>query len=73
MLHTLGDHCVEFKGNKPRNECEVMSLACLIRREAQKDFEQGVFETARQFDNHYAFDFNGPWPPHSFVEIDLQM
>jgi len=73
VLHTLNEHCIECKENKPRNECEVMNLACLIRRDAQKKFEQGVFETARQFDNHYAFDFNGPWPPHNFVDVDLRM
>jgi hypothetical protein len=72
VLHALSDHCIECKENKPRNENEVMNLACLIRREAQKDFERGVFEAANQFDNHYAFDFNGPWPPHNFVDIDLR-
>ena len=72
VLRTIHGHCVEFKENKPRNEHEVMNLACLIHRDAQKDFEQGVFETANQFDNHYAFDFNGPWPAHNFVEVDLQ-
>ena len=72
VLDTLNEHCVECKENKPRNEREVMNLACLIRRESQKDFERAVFESARQFDNHYAFDFNGPWPAHNFVDIDLQ-
>ncbi len=38
-----------------------------------KDFEAGVIEAARSFDNHFAFDFNGPWPPHNFVEIELRM
>ncbi len=64
--------CFEIKENKPRNEREVMNLACLIGRGTEKEFEQGVFEAAKQFDNHYAFDFNGPWPPHNFVELDLQ-
>ena len=36
-----------------------------------KGFEQGVFEAANRFDSHYAFDFNGPWTPHNFVEVDL--
>ena len=72
VLGTLQGHCVELKENKPRNEREVMNLACLIRRDAAKDFEHGVFETAAQFDHNYAFDFNGPWPAHNFVEVDLQ-
>jgi len=73
VVTVLGPHCAAIKENKPRNEREVMSLACLIRRAAQKEFEEAVFEAAKSFDNHYAFDFNGPWPPHNFVEMELQM
>lgn len=72
VIEILRPHCVEIKENKLRNEREIMNLACLIDRAAQKEFEQGVFESAQHFDNHFAFDFNGPWPPHNFVEIDLQ-
>jgi hypothetical protein len=71
VLRTLRSHCVEFKENTPHNGGEVMNLALLIRRDAQKEFEQGVFDTAKHFDNHYAFDFNGPWPAHNFVEVEL--
>jgi hypothetical protein len=69
----LRPYCSEIKENRPRNERDVMNLACLIGRDDQKAFEGGVFAAAGRFDNHYAFDFNGPWPPHNFVEIDLQM
>ena len=44
-----------------------MSLACLVRRDAFAAFEQAVFEAAKLFDNRYAFDYNGPWPPYNFV------
>lgn len=64
--------CAEIKENKLRGEREVMNLACLIRREDQKSFEQGVFEAAQYFDNHFSFDMNGPWPPHNFVALDWQ-
>jgi hypothetical protein len=73
VVGVLGPLCFEVKENKPRNEQDVMNLACLIGRDAQKEFEGGIFEAARFFDNHYAFDFNGPWPPHNFVEVTLQM
>lgn len=68
VLSVLRPHCFEIKENKPRNEREMMNLACLIGRDAQKEFERAIFEAAGFFDNHYAFDFNGPWPPHNFVE-----
>lgn len=68
VIKVLSPHCAEIKQNKPRGEREVMRLACLIDRSAQKRFEDGVFEAARLFDDHYAFDFNGPWSPYNFVD-----
>jgi hypothetical protein len=52
-----------------------MSLACLVGRGAgaQAAFEAGVFAAAKLFDNNFAFDYNGPWAPHNFVELDLQL
>ena len=67
----LAPHCVEIKRNTPRNEREVVNLACLVKRERQEEFEAAVFEAAQLFDNRYAFDYNGPWPPHNFVDMAL--
>jgi len=69
----LAPFCAEIGRNKCRNEREVLNLACLVERAAMPQFETGVFEAARQFDNNFAFDYNGPWAPHNFVEIDLQL
>ena len=65
--------CREIKRNKCRTEKEIMHLACLVDRDAAARFEQSVLEAARPFDNNYAFDFNGPWAPHNFVEMDIQI
>jgi hypothetical protein len=69
----LSPHCAEIRSNKVRNDREVLNFACLVDRDKMKDFESGVIEAARFFDNHFAFDFNGPWPPHNFVEIELRI
>ena len=69
----LAPHCSEIERNKCRNEREVMNLACLVERAAMPQFESDVFEAAQQFDNNFAFDYNGPWAPHNFVEIDLEL
>ncbi len=69
----VAPHCMEIDRNKCRNEREVMNLACLVDREAMPQFESGVFDAAQQFDNNFAFDYNGPWAPHNFVEIDLEL
>jgi len=65
--------CFELKRNSPKNEREVMKLACLVGRRSLADFDAGVFEAARVFDNHFAFNYNGPWAPHNFVELNLSL
>lgn len=69
----LSPHCFEIKRNKCRHEREVMNLACLLGNQAQAEFEAGVFEAAKLFDNNFAFDYNGPWAPHNFVEMNLEL
>lgn len=75
VAEILSPCCAEIKRNKCRHESEVMSLACLVGREAgdQAAFEAGVFAAAKLFDNNFAFDYNGPWAPHNFVELDLDL
>ena len=78
-LHTghveevLSGYCYEIKQNKCRDEREVMNLACLVGREAQGEFEAAIFKAAELFDNNFGFDYNGPWAPHNFVDIDLEL
>jgi hypothetical protein len=64
--------CAEVKENKPRNEREVMNIACLVDRLRMADFEHAVREAAGSFDDRFAFDFNGPWPPHNFASLELK-
>lgn len=69
----LSRYCYEIKQNRCHREREVMNLACLVGREAHEQFEAGIFEAARLFDNNFAFDYNGSWAPHNFVDIDLKL
>ncbi|HJW86430.1 MAG TPA: GvpL/GvpF family gas vesicle protein, partial [Candidatus Brocadiaceae bacterium] len=68
----LNPFCHEIKSNKPTDEITVMKLACLVEKAKLDQFEQGVFAAAKVFDDNYAFDFNGPWAPHNFVEMKLR-
>ena len=72
VTQVLRARSFEIKENKPRNEQEIMNLAFLIGEGAQQEFEDGVVEAARRFDNHFSFDFNGPWLPHNFVDMNLE-
>jgi hypothetical protein len=68
----LSRACFEIKRNTPRTEKDIMNLACLVGRDAVvKEFEKAIFEVARGFDNNFTFDFNGPWAPHNFVDVEL--
>jgi hypothetical protein len=69
----LAPHCAEIEQMKCRNEREVMNLACLVERSMMPQFESSVFGAAQQFDNNFAFDYNGPWAPHNFVELELEL
>jgi hypothetical protein len=51
----------------------VANLNCLAGRDEQKQLEEGVFQAASLFDNNYAFDLNGRWVPHDFVEMNLKL
>lgn len=72
-VRTFASHGCEINRLKCRNEREVVNLAGLVRREAMPQFEADVFEVAKQFDNNFALDYNGPWAPHNFVNIDLEL
>lgn len=71
-IKTFASHGYEINQLKCRNEREVMNVACLVSRDAMSQFEADVFEVAKQFDNNFALDYNGPWAPHNFVNIDLE-
>ncbi len=73
IIDILDEYCDDIKENKCRNENEIMNLACLINRSDQKRFEEGVFESARLFDNNFSFEYNGPWAPHNFVNILIEL
>jgi len=70
---SLMPRCFEIKRNKCRDEREVMNLACLVGRNATAAFEAGVLEAASLFDDNFAFDYNGPWAPHNFADIELDV
>ena len=73
VVQILTSRCFEIKETPPRGECGISNLACLVGRDVQNEFEQGVMEAAKLFDNHFSFDYNGPWPPYNFVDVNLQV
>jgi hypothetical protein len=70
---SIGPQCVEIKRNPVRNERQVANLACLVERTRQTEFEAAVLAAAQLFDNNYTFDYSGPWAPHNFVDMALDL
>jgi len=73
VFEVLSRNGLEVKRSTPRNEREVMNLACLVPKTLQNEFETIVGEAAAPFDSHFIFDINGPWAPHNFVGLNLRM
>jgi len=65
--------CAEIRRGEPRKEAEIMRLSCLVGCTDQAAFEAAVFKAAQVFDDHHAFDFNGPWAPYSFVDVSITL
>lgn len=62
----------EVKVNAPATEKTVMDLVVLVDRLTVPSFEQKVYEVAEAFPAQFSFDYNGPWAPFNFVDVDLQ-
>lgn len=69
----LNPVCAEVRRNPPRQESEIVNLACLVKRDQLPAFEQAVEAASQHFDDHFLFNYNGPWAPHNFVKVDLSL
>jgi hypothetical protein len=72
VVRGLQPRCEEIKENEAREERDVMNLACLVRRDGIKEMERSVLVVAKLFDNNFAFDLSGPWPPYNFSKVELK-
>lgn len=73
VKEALAPYSVEVRAIDPGEERMIMKLACLVEKDSQQHWEQGVRQAALLFDDHYRFDYNGPWPPYNFADVDLRL
>jgi hypothetical protein len=71
ILAALRPVYVEVRENPVTDEKMVLHAAFLIERARESEFEQAVYQAASLFDSHFAVDYSGPWPPYSFVRLQL--
>jgi hypothetical protein len=71
VSEALSPYCVEILPVGLGEERMIMKLACLVDQDRREQWEEGVYQAARLFDDHYRFELNGPWPPYNFAHVDL--
>ena len=49
-----------------------MNLACLVDRDRLPTSSTASSGRPAGSTSVYTFDFNGPWPPHNFVNLELR-
>jgi hypothetical protein len=73
VKQALAPWCVEVRAIDPGEERMIMKLACLVAKDRERQWEDAVRQAALFFDDHYRFDFSGPWAPYNFAEVDLEL
>ncbi len=73
VTKALAPYCIEVRTMDCSEERMIMKLACLVKKGRIEQWEKGVEETARLFDNHYCFQYSGPWAPYNFAEVNLEL
>jgi len=73
VVDTLSPYCTEIRTVDPGREQMIMKLVCLVPKDRQGRFEEGIQEAARRFDDHYNFKYSGPWAPFDFVDVTLDL
>ena len=73
VKEALAAYSVEVRSTDPGEERMILKLACLVEKNRQGQWEEGVRQAAMFFDDHYRFDYNGPWPPYNFADVDLRL
>jgi hypothetical protein len=73
VIDALSPYCVEIRTIDPAGEKTIMKLACLVEGNRRRQWEDGIEAVARHFDHHYCFKYTGPWPPHNFADVELDL
>lgn len=73
ILNVFEEICREVTVQSPKAEKDIVRMACLVHRDSVPRFEKAIYQIAEAFNEEFAFSFNGPWPPYSFVNLALSM
>lgn len=71
VTKALSRYCVEIQNMDAGEEKLVVKLACLVEKGRVEQWEEGVQEAARLFDNNYCFKYGNPSIPYNFANVNL--
>ena len=72
LLAAFSPIALETVSRPARHERTICQAALLIERARQSEFPELLRAAAARFDVNFALEYNGPWPPYSFVRLRLQ-
>jgi hypothetical protein len=73
VIDALQPYCTQMRTVDAGAEQMILKLMCLVPKDQQTRFEEGVQEAARKFDDRYCFRYSGPWAPFDFVDVRLAL
>jgi hypothetical protein len=73
VIDTIAPACREIDATEPTSEAELVRLAVLVGRDDAERYEELVGIAAGRFDDTHVFKLAGPFAPHSFVDLHLDL
>ncbi|CAJ0779918.1 GvpL/GvpF family gas vesicle protein [Ralstonia chuxiongensis] len=65
--------CNDVTYGATRHTTEIARLACLAPSDARAALDACVTEVSSQLDDSFVLSFNGPWPPHHFLSLNISV
>ena len=72
VLTMIQDACSETIKLPVRDEKQIANLAILVPRAGLDGFEAAINAAAARIDDDIVFNLSGPWPPHNFVQFNME-
>jgi hypothetical protein len=64
--------CRAIEADEPKDETEVMNLACLVPRDGVDAFEDALMAAAEAFSDDFTFTYTDPMAPYSFADVAFE-
>ncbi|MEL6499003.1 MAG: GvpL/GvpF family gas vesicle protein [Planctomycetota bacterium] len=73
MLSCIQPVCREIEVTDPSSESDLVRLAALIGRDERETFDAAVERLAGVFDESHVIRVAGPFAPHSFIDLHIDL